>query len=294
MKAYFFLTVTTLCWGLNANFSRLAVGEVSPMQIVTLRWLGVVLLLCVFARKDIRNDWPILRNHLPFLALMGGFGFTGFNALFYVAGHHTSALNIGILQGAVPIFVLLGGFIVFKHKITLIQSVGVLLTLLGVVIVALGGNFGGLQSVSINRGDLFMLIACVIYAAYALGLTRVPKVSSLGLFAIMAFVAWLTSLPLVAIETFLIGWQMPSAKGWLIIGLITLLPSFLAQMFFIYGVKLIGPGRASAFYNLVPVFAAIFAVFMLQEDFRTFHGIALVLVLSGIWVSEMGKPKTNL
>jgi drug/metabolite transporter (DMT)-like permease len=57
---------------------------------------------------------------------------------------------------------------------------------------------------------------------------------------------------------------------------------------------LIGPGRASAFYNLVPVFAAIFAVFMLQEDFRTFHGIALVLVLSGIWVSEMGKPKTNL
>jgi drug/metabolite transporter (DMT)-like permease len=259
------------------------------MQIVTFRWLGVVLLLCVFARKDIRNDWPILRNHLPFLAVMGGLGFTAFNVLFYLAGHHTTALNIGILQGAVPIFVLLGGFIVFKHKITLIQSVGVLMTLFGVVIVALGGNLGDLKSVSINRGDLFMLIACVMYAGYALGLTHAPKVSSLGLFAIMAFVAWLTSLPLVVIETLLTGWQVPSAKGWLIVGLITLLPSFLAQMFFIYGVKLIGPGRASAFYNLVPVFAAIFAVVMLQEDFQTFHAIALVLVLGGIWISEMGK-----
>ena len=70
LRAGFFLIVATLCWGLNANFSKLAVGEVSPMQVVTFRWLGVLLLMLVFARQNIRNDWPVLRHHLPFLALM--------------------------------------------------------------------------------------------------------------------------------------------------------------------------------------------------------------------------------
>lgn len=291
LRAYFFLITATLCWGLNANFSKLAVGEISPMQVVTFRWLGVVLLLALFARGNIIRDWPILRRHLPFLAVMGGFGFTAFNALFYVAGHHTTAINIGILQGAVPIFVLLGAFMAYRQRITTIQTVGVAITLLGVIIVATGGDLSELSGFSINRGDLFMLIACFIYAAYSLGLTRGPKTSALGLFAVMAFVAWLVSLPLIAIETYLLGWQAPSTTGWIIVALITILPSLLAQLFFIYGVKMIGPGRAGTFYNLVPVFASILAVIILQEVFELHHALALVLVLGGIWLSEIGKAK---
>ena len=291
VRAYFFLTIATLCWGLNANFSRLAVGEVSPMQVVTFRWLGVVLLMFVFARADIVRDWPVLRRHLPLLAVMGGFGFTAFNALFYVAGHYTTAINIGILQGAVPVFVLLGAFVVLRQRISWLQSTGVALTLFGVVIVATGGNPGDLVSLAINRGDLFMLIACFIYAAYSLALTRCPRVSPLGLFSIMAMVAWLISLPLIAAEVVFSGWQSPTAKGWVLVALITLLPSLLAQLFYIFGVKIIGPSRAGAFYNLVPVFASILAVVILREDFHAYHALALTLVLGGIWLSEKGKPE---
>ena len=291
LRACFFLTVATLCWGLNANFAKLAVGEITPMQVVTFRWLGVVLLLLVFARDNVRRDWPILRQHLPFLALMGGCGFTAFNALFYVAGHHTSAINIGILQGAVPIFVLIGSFLAFGQRIKPVQVMGVALTLAGVVIVASGGSLEKLSGFSINRGDIFMLVACLIYATYSLGISRSPKVSPLGLFAVMAFVAWLVSLPLVAAETWLQGWQPPTIKGWIIVSLITLLPSLLAQLFFIFGVKLIGPARAGTFYNLVPVFASILAVVILREVFEMYHAISLLLVLGGIWLSEFGKSR---
>jgi drug/metabolite transporter (DMT)-like permease len=292
LRASFFLVVATLCWGLNANFSKLAVDQITPMQVVTFRWLGVVLILLLFARENIRRDWPILRQHLPFLALMGGCGFTVFNALFYVAGHHTSALNIGILQGALPIFVLIGGFLAFGHRIGAIQAGGVVLTLLGVVIVASGGSLQALAALSINRGDIFMLIACVIYAVYSLGLSRSPKVTPLGLFAVMAFVAWLVSLPLVIAETWLLGWQPPTPLGWTIVALITLLPSLLAQLFFIFGVRLIGPARAGTFYNLVPVFASILAVVLLREVFEAYHAVSLLLVLGGIWLSELGKPRS--
>ena len=222
---------------------------------------------------------------------MGGCGFTLFNALFYVAGHYTSAINIGILQGAMPIFVLIGGLLAFAHSVRGIQVLGVVVTLIGVVIVASGGSLQALSASSINRGDLYMLIACLFYAAYSLGLSKAPKVSPIALFAVMAFVAWLLSLPLLAIETWLQGWQPPTARGWLIVGLITLLPSFLGQIFFIYGVKLIGPARAGPFFNLVPIFASILAVLILNEVFELYHALSLLLVLGGIWLSEFGKPR---
>lgn len=290
LKAYALLIGTTLCWGLNAIISRLAVGEISPMQLVTFRWLGVIFILLLIARKQIVRDWPVLRRHLLFLCLMGSCGFTVFNALFYVAGHHTSAINIGILQGSIPIFVLLGSLLILRHPISGIQGAGVAITLLGVAIVAARGDLAELASLSVNRGDLFMVIACFFYAAYSIGLFRRPNVSALGLFAIMATAAWLASLPLVAVETWQQGWTAPSQTGWLLVLAVTILPSLIAQIFFIQGVALIGPGRAGVFVNLVPVFASIMAVIVLDEVFEIYHALALGLVLGGIWLSEIGKP----
>lgn len=291
LRAYLLLIVTTWCWGLNAIFSKLAIGEITPMQLVTFRWLGVVILVSLFARRHIIRDWPILRRHLPFLCLMGSCGFTAFNALFYVAGHHTSAINIGILQGSIPIYVLLGSWLVWRHQITRVQVLGVIITVLGVIIVASGGDWTALQALSVNRGDGFMLIACLFYAAYSIGLSRRPNVSALGLFAVMASVAWLVSIPLVAIETYQQGWQAPSNSGWMIALAVTLLPSLVAQIFFIQGVALIGPGRAGVFVNLVPVFASIMAVVFLHESFQVHHAVSLSLVLGGIWLSEAGRSK---
>ena len=85
----------------------------------------------------------------------------------------------------------------------------------------------------------------------------------------------------------------PTPTGWMLIGAIAVLPSFLAQICFIYGVGLIGPGRAGIFVNLVPIFASLMAVAFLGEPFELFHGLALTLVLGGIWVAERKKkPKT--
>jgi drug/metabolite transporter (DMT)-like permease len=67
---------------------------------------------------------------------------------------------------------------------------------------------------------------------------------------------------------------------------VALLPSLLAQIFFIRGVELIGPARAGLFVNLVPVFGALLAVILLGEPFASYHAIGLVMVLGGIWLAE--------
>ena len=288
-RAYLMLTTTALCWGGNAVFGRLAVGEVSPMALVSLRWLGVVILMLLFARAQFQRDWRILKTHFGYVISMGVLGFTAFNALFYLAAHSTTAINIGIMQGSIPVFVLIGAFAMYQTRVSRLQIAGVLITLLGVIIVGSGGSLARLTALTINPGDLLMLAACVLYAGYAVGLRRRPPVSALGLFIAMAGAAFIASLPLSYVEFLLGQFQWPTVKGWVIVGLVTLFPSFLAQIFFIQGVTLIGPGRAGVFVNLVPVFASILAVVSLNEPFELFHAIALTLVLGGIGLSERGK-----
>ena len=288
-RAYVLLTLTALCWGANAVFGRLAVGEISPMALVSLRWLGALGLLVAFAHAQVRRDWPVLRTRLPFVAAMGAIGFTVFNALFYLAAHWTTAVNIGIIQGSIPVFVLIGAFVAYRTRVAGLQVAGVLVAMLGVALVAAGGDLARLASLALNFGDVLMIAACVLYAGYTLGLSRRPLVSPLSLFTGMAAAAFVTSLPLALAEAALGRFQWPTPAGWLILGLVTLFPSFLAQISFIQGVALIGPSRAGVFVNLVPVFASILALLILQEPFRLFHAVALALVLGGIWLSEHGK-----
>jgi drug/metabolite transporter (DMT)-like permease len=287
--AYLLLTLTALCWGANAILSRLAVGEVSPMALTTLRWLLALALLAAVAQGQVRRDWPVLRRHLPFLVAMGALGFTGFNAVYYVAAHYTTAVNLGIIQGSIPVFVLIGAFAAYRTAVTPLQIAGVVVTMLGVVLVGTGGDLGRIAALAINRGDFLMVVACVLYAGYTVALQRRPPVVALSLFMALAGAALAASLPLVALEAASGLLQWPTATGWLIVVLTVVFPSFLAQMLFIRGVELIGPGRAGVFINLVPVFASILAVAILGESFAVFQAIALGLVLGGIWLSELRK-----
>lgn len=256
------------------------------MLLVSLRWLGTLLLALTVARRTLPRDWRHIRSNLFLLCSMGALGFTVFNALFYVAAHYTTAISIGIIQGSIPVFVLVGAFLVYRIPSNVIRITGVALTLGGVVIVAGGGELDRLATLRLNRGDVFMVVACVLYSGYALALRRCPPASPLSLFTVFAAAAFLSSLPLAVGESLYHGGQWPGPRGWIIIGLITVFPSFLAHLCFIKAVAMIGPGRAGVFFNLVPVFAAVFAVFFLGEVFEAFHAIALALVVVGIAMSE--------
>ncbi|MDE0270336.1 MAG: DMT family transporter [Gammaproteobacteria bacterium] len=287
-RAYLLLTFTSICFGANTTFAKLLVGEASPMVVVALRWLLVVLLLAAFNTKALVRDWPHLKPRLGFLFAMGALGFASFNALFYIAAHHTTAVNMGIIQGMMPALVLAGAWLAYRTPARKLQWVGAAVTLAGVAVVASAGEAERLLRLRFNTGDLLVVLAVVLYAGYTVGLRRRPESTALGLFTVLAASAFLASLPMVAAEAWLGEFQAPTLQGWVVIALVALLPSFLAQVLFIIAVEIIGPGRAGIFVNLVPVFAAIIAVAYLGEDFHLHHGLALALVLGGIWLAERG------
>ncbi|MDP9902112.1 DMT family transporter [Variovorax ginsengisoli] len=286
-QAYLLLVFTTLTWGANAVAARLAVGEVSPMMLTCARWVVCCAALAVFSRREIAAHWRAALPAWRFFALMGTFGFTGFNALFYAAAHHTTAINMAIIQGTIPALVLLGSLVFFRTRITRLQVVGVLLTMAGIVVVASRGELAVLASLRLNIGDVWMLIACLLYTFYTLGLRQRPAVPAIVFFAATAAVACLASLPLLAVEIARGDFVAPSAKGVALIVFIGLLPSFISQLSFIQAISLIGPARAGVFLNLVPIFGPLLAVLVLGKQLSLYHAAALALVLTGIYVADI-------
>jgi drug/metabolite transporter (DMT)-like permease len=259
---------------------------VSPLALVALRWLTVVLILAVVGRKALARDWAVLRPHRLRIMAMGALGFTLFNALFYVAAHHTTALNLGIIQAVMPVFVFVIAFVRFRIPVTSRQMAGVVAAVSGVLLVAAHGEWQRLVAIEFNPGDLLMIVGVLLYASYTVALRSRPPVSGLAFFTVMAGAAFVTSIPLVVYEGLAGDLLWPTSTGWLLIGAIALFPSLLGQLLFIRGVEIIGPGRAGLFVNLTPVLAATMAVLFLGERFRWFHAAALALVFAGIWLSE--------
>lgn len=289
-NAHLLLTLTTLMWAGNAVASRLAVGEIAPMTLTSLRWVFVCALMPYLFRDGLRQHWPALKANWLKVTLLGTFGFTAFNTLMYVAAHSTTAINIGILQGAIPVFVLLGAFLAFRTPIGGLQALGVAVTILGVLVTASRGDVNMLAQLSFVPGDLWMIIACVLYAGYTVGIRTRPAMPALAFFTAMAIVACLVSLPLLLIEVASGQGYWPTPKGWAILAYVVIAPSILSQLFYMRAIELIGPGRAGVFVNLVPVFAPVLAVLLLGETLSLYHGLALALVLGGIWIAEHKRP----
>ena len=292
-QAYYLLIIAALCWGLNVVFARMAVGEISPMLLVSIRWLGALILLTLFAGRAIIADLPAIRKNLGYTFLLGTAGLGGFGTLIYYSAYTTTAVNMGIIQGAMPALVLIGSYFFFRTRVSLIQIGGVSVTILGVVYVTIHGEFERLMNLSFNTGDLLMLIAVLLYGSYTLGLRRKNNLSSIGLFASVVAWAFISTLPLTIYEFASGRTVWPELQDLVLVGMIVLFPSFISQICFIASVNLIGPVRAGMFINLVPVFASFFAVVLLQEDFELFQGLSMLLVLSGIYIFEKYKPITT-
>ena len=292
-NAHFLLTLTSLFWAFNTIAGRAAVDEVSPLLVVSIRWFFVSILLTFLCRKELFETWKVLKYRLKWLVIMGLFGFTSFNSFYYIAAHDTIAINLGLVQGTMPAFIIIISRIWLKEKINIPQLIGVIITFVAVLLVVSSGNLYALMTLQLNKGDIVMIFACTLYAVYAVGLRKKPKIGALVLLTFFSYVAFIGSLPGLFYETFTSDLVLPGMKGIIILSIIIIFPSFLAQIFFMKGVEKIGPARSGLYTNLVPVFASILAVLLLGELFKLYNLISFILIFLGIYMFEKKRDQVN-
>ena len=283
------LIMATIMWAGHANILKISIDEISPMLLMGIRWIGCFLILSFFLWSDVKKYLPAVRMRLTWVSIMGGVGMAGFTICLILAAHFTSAINLGIAQSCIPALVMIIGLAFLGTSITKVQGFGLFLSIIGALILVSKGSVDTLINLKFNFGDIIMLIGCICYAGYTVGLTKKIEMPPKVIFVFFSFFASITLSFGILIE-FLFGdliW--PGIPGMIIILYCIIFPSILAQTFFIRGVELIGANRAGLYVNLVPVFTALIAIVILSERLFVFHILSLGLVLSGIFITEKFK-----
>ena len=283
---YLLLVLTTLFWGGNAVAGKFAVGQIDPLLLTVFRWFFGALCFASFARPHLARDWPVLRQHLWVLLGLGMIGFTLFNMLLYSSLQYTSAINVTIEQAAIPLFILLLNRCFFAQPVFAAQWGALLMATMGVVVTVSRGDPLSLLQGDLNRGDAMMLVACLCYALYSVGLRWRPVAHWSGVMLLMSCGALLLALPVALFQHVQVGLPAPTSTGWLVVLYAVVFPTICAQLFFLRAVSLIGANRAGLFINLVPIFAAVLAVSLLGEKIHLYHLVGFALVLGGIAMSE--------
>ena len=279
------LCLAMLGWAGNTVAGRMSTGEISPMVVVFLRWFIISIFLILFLNKKLILSFKLISGKLVWLCLMGSLGLTGFNALFYIAAQNTTAINLGIIQGIMPAIILVGSVIIFKEAVNFTKVTGLIIAFFGVLVVVSQGDYERVILLSFNYGDLVMLCACFFYSGFTLGLKNKPVIDPIVLMTYFSLSALIFSIPLLIIEYYLGLIQVPATStAWLTILYIAFVPSFLAQIFFIRGVELVGASKAGLFINFLPIFAAILGVLLLGERLFVYHLISLFIVLLGVYL----------
>ncbi|HEV2518335.1 MAG TPA: DMT family transporter [Devosia sp.] len=290
-RPYLILVLTTLFWGGNVVAGKLAVGHIDAHSLMILRWTGALLLVLPFAITPLKRDWPVIRAKWWLYLFYGAVGFATFNVLVYVAAYYTSGVNISLEQVAVNIFVIIFNFVLFRTRVRGLQLLGVLVTILGVAIIATHGDLTRILTLEVNLGDLLVILACLAYAIYSIALRWRPQTHWTSFLAATCTGAILASLVYQA--TLGNGTaNLPSnlaaidLQGWLIAAYTVIFPSVISQLLYVRGVELIGSNRASLFVNLIPLFGTVGSVIVLGEVLQLFHIVAAIMVAAGLVLAE--------
>jgi drug/metabolite transporter (DMT)-like permease len=285
-QPYLLLTLTALFWAGNIVLARYVAGHVPPMTLSCVRWIGAFLMLLPFAWPHLRRDWPALRARLPLMLALSATGFAFNNAASYWALQYTQALNALLIQSSGPLFVALWSLLLFGVRLTWAQLGGILISLAGVLIILLRGDFGALAGIAFNKGDVMFASAILSFGLYSALMPRRPVTHPLSLIVFTTGCGALLLLPF-SIWEFQAGLRLQfDVLTVATLGYVVIFASTLAYLFFNRGIALIGPNRAAPFLHLVPVFGSAMAILLLGEQPRLFHLVGYVMVLAGVLIAS--------
>jgi len=236
-------------------------------------WINIFLLSCI-------------GTALPLLLIVAGFT-------------RTSALEGGFILQLNGMAALIFALLLLSERFRLIQSLGILLLLIGSTLVVLKGSPGGGDW---TRGGLGNLL--ILAGAIGLGFGFIPakrlseRIETLQLTALRLLLGAATLLPIVAFQILFesqsLLWQPSFTSLWALP--VYILTSFcLGYLSQQAGFRLLKAWEMATIMQTVPLFSTIFAVLMLHDNITPLQAVGgFLAVLGGIIASLSDRKQTSI
>lgn len=277
-------------WGFSFVGSKISLdGNIQPITLVLIRLIvsSIFLLLLTKSFGILQN---IKKKDLKWFILIAFF-----EPLCYFLGETyglqlvTSTLG-AVLISTIPLFVPWAAWIVFREKVSMLNLIGIIVSVLGVLLIIFERNLT--FDVSI-LGIVLLFIAVLSAVGYTMVLRHIANkyspvtiITWQNLFGIIAF---LPLFLIVDIQVFDVS--LFNSKIIFTIICLGIFPSSLSYVFYTYAVIELGVNRATIFTNLIPVITAIFAFIVMDEELPFWKIIGIIIVVFALTISQINKIK---
>jgi drug/metabolite transporter (DMT)-like permease len=289
------LLLMTLLWGATFVIVKESIRDISSMLFVGTRFgiASIILFTALIFRKK-----KFVREAFAPGIFLGIFLYLSFITQ-TIGLKYTIATNSGFITGSSVVVVPFLQFFVQKKKPSRGAVIGTILVFIGILFLSSGGNsitmflkqFGS----NSNIGD-GLTLACAFF--YAFHIVYIDSLSAKHDNWILLFTQLITVCILAFLTAFLFaGISLEPLRAnfsnYLIFGLIytsifTTLVTVGIQTKF---QKDVTPTQAGIIYSFEPIFAAIFAFFLLNEKISMFGFIGCALIFLGLIISMMIDPE---
>ena len=287
IRQWVYFLFLTVIWGSSFMWIKIAVQEIGPFKVVSIRMMFAVLILFVFlkARKIAAPKTWKMRG---ILLLQGMMSATVPWVLITWAEQYIDSAVATIYNGTVPMFTMIFAHLfVHDDRMTIRKVSGLLLGFAGVIVLAqnsvLHRNGNGSVSHMILLGQGAMLLAAIFYGisnVYArIKLHSVPPVFQAFYTTLFAGMMLWVATPVI--ESPLVLPVKPIT--WIAIAWLGILGAAISYILFYRLLHEIGPTRVSLVCYSIPVIGVSLGVIFLKEQLSWYLIVGALLIVSGVW-----------
>jgi drug/metabolite transporter (DMT)-like permease len=209
------------------------------------------------------------------------------NQLLFIKGLSlTYPIHAALLLLITPILIVFIAAWLLKERLGILKLIGLVLGISGALVLVLAKDSIG-NGNNVLLGDLFIIINAISYTIYFIIVKPLMlKYNAVVVLRWVFTIGLVLVLPFGWIEFTEIPWLKYNAIDFTSMGLIVITGTFLAYLFNLYGIKILGPSVAGFYIYTQPVFAALIAMFFLHEQLELYKILAAVLIFSGVYLAN--------
>jgi drug/metabolite transporter (DMT)-like permease len=282
MHPILFLLIATIFWGLNFHLAKVMLSQVSFVEAGFWRYLFGVGFLVILQWRS-KQLWPgrAFRQAPKGVLLVGLIGLFAFNLLFFLGLQFTTALNAALIVSLNPVLTMIFASWMLGQPINNGQKLGMFVAVLGVFFLLSKGQLSNLFTLAWSRGDLLIVGANIVFALQNIWVRKYgsafPNISFTLATNALCLLGFILLLPFVGAR----GIQGGDLSFWLAVFGIGVLGTGLAYLLWNEGIKRRGAHEAGLFMNIVPLAAALFAIFF-GEQLHLYHLSSGGIILMGV------------
>lgn len=278
------IVVAAVLWGGSIVAQKLALSGFSAVEASVLRDIGGLVILVITWWWQGGSLALLTPRDYRTLALLG-VGVLGNHLLILIGLKFVSGAVGGVIIGSLPVLTALLSALFIQDVPLRVVWAGSLLSFLGVGVVSVAGfSVAGEQPL---LGGTLVFLGVVSWALYTIGSRAImERVSALTVNWTTLLAATALQIPLLWTDQKMLrtGFASVALADWLALAYLVVFATAIAQQAWLFGVKNIGPSRASVLGNLTPVAAVVLSALILNEVVGGVEIIGIILILFGVWI----------